>query len=145
MASALYDCLHFCCRNPTDCDSVCRNKPEEFANRVREIRGFDLDNVPRAMPAIPPELPSGVPVIFHNNKRTAGFAGPGTVCLPLYKMVEAKSGQVKYSNPCELTEIFGLHPGTQVIPDRYIHRPGAGEMVASRCGPYRNHPRAEEA
>ncbi len=115
VASALYDCLHFCCRNPTDCDSVCRNKPDEFANRVREIRGFDLENVPRAMPAIAPDLPPGVPVIFHSNKRTTGFAGPGTVCLLLCKLIEAKSGRVKYSTPRELTENFGLHLGTQVI------------------------------
>ncbi len=115
VASALYDCLHFCCGNAADSDSVCRNKPDDFADRVREISGFSLENVPRAMPPISPELPSGVPVIFHGNKRSAGFTGPGTVCLPLHRLVEAKNGRVKYSNPRELTDNFGLHPGTQVI------------------------------
>jgi len=32
---------------PRDCDVVCRNKPEQFAQRVREVGGFLFDNVPR--------------------------------------------------------------------------------------------------
>ena len=115
VASALYDCLDFCCGIPADCDSVCRNNPGTFANRVREIQGFSLDNVPRAIPAISPELPSGVPVIFHGNKRSNGFTGPGTVCLPLYRLVDLRSRQVKYASSRALTEKFGIHPGTQVI------------------------------
>ena len=115
VASALYDCLDFCCHTPADCDSVCRNNPGTFANRVREIRGFSLENVPRAIPTISPELPSGVPVIFHGNKRSNSFIGPGTVCLPLYKLVDLKSRQIKYASSQALTEKFGLHPATQVI------------------------------
>ena len=37
VATALYDCLSFCCQNPADCDTVCRKKPDEFAARVGRL------------------------------------------------------------------------------------------------------------
>ncbi|MEO6829331.1 MAG: hypothetical protein ABI164_05935, partial [Acidobacteriaceae bacterium] len=79
VATALYDCLSFCCKNPAECDTVCRNKPDEFAARIREVGGFGLENVPRAAALAAPDLPQGVPVIFHGNKRSTKFSGPGTV------------------------------------------------------------------
>jgi hypothetical protein len=115
VSAAVYDCLSFCCQNAADCDTVCRNKPDEFAARVREVGGFGLENVPRAAALLTPDLPPGVPVIFHGNKRSAKFSGPGTVCLPLYRLVEARSGRVRYTDAQQLTDAFGLKPGTQVI------------------------------
>lgn len=38
-----FDCLSLCCNRPEDCDAVCRNNPEMFATRVREIGGFSLE------------------------------------------------------------------------------------------------------
>src|SRR5205807_9321186 len=40
ITDSLFDCLGFCCNNASDCDVVCRNKPEEFVQRVREVGGF---------------------------------------------------------------------------------------------------------
>ncbi len=115
VASAIFDCLHFCCQNPSGCDAVCRNKPEEFAKRVREVGGFGLENVPRAEAIAAPELPSVVPVVFHGNKRSSTFAGPGVVCLPMYKLVEARDGVVRFTSPQHLRDTFGLEMSTKII------------------------------
>ena len=71
---AFYDCYDNCCGNAGRCDAVCRNKPREFAQRVREIGGFRLDNVPRAVRLPKPLLPPVVPVLMHGNIREARFA-----------------------------------------------------------------------
>jgi len=113
--SAIFDCMQLCCQRPLDCDAVCRNKPHEFAHRVREVGGFGFENVPRAEKPVNPQLPSVVPVIFHGNKRSSTFAGSGIVCLPLYKLVEARTGRARFTNARQLTDAFGLMPGTTVI------------------------------
>jgi hypothetical protein len=107
--------MHLCCGNPSSCDAVCRNKPEEFAQRVREVGGFTLENVSRAAALDAPELPSLVPVIFHGNKRSPKFSGAGVVCLPMYKLIEARTGAVRFTNPQQLRERFGLEKWTKVI------------------------------
>jgi hypothetical protein len=115
VASDLYDCLHFCCGSPSGCDAVCRNKPEEFAQRVREVGGFSLENVPRAELLAFPELPTLVPVVFHGNKRTLTFAGPDVICLPMSKVVEARAAVVRFKSPQHLRDTFGLGPNARVI------------------------------
>jgi hypothetical protein len=82
---------------------------------VREVCGFGLENVPRAETLAVPELPRVVPVVFHGNKRTSTFAGPGVVCLPMYKLVEARSGGVRFTSARQLRERFGLEPSSRVI------------------------------
>jgi hypothetical protein len=64
VGDALFDCLGFCCHNPADCDAVCRNKAEEFAQRVREVGGFSFDNVPRSPIISAPSLPAVVPLLY---------------------------------------------------------------------------------
>ncbi len=64
-----YDCLGDCCENPTTCDNVCPRNFEAYVNRYREVDGFDLTNIPRAKPCLPPNLPLYVPLIFHRNRR----------------------------------------------------------------------------
>ena len=97
---AFYHCLDNCCGNPEKCDSVCRNKPREFVQRVREIGGFRLDNVPRAARLPVPPLPSVVPVLFHGNNRDIPFAAPA-VCLPLYKAIARHGGEERYADAGE--------------------------------------------
>jgi len=113
--SDLFDCLNFCCGNPSRCDVVCRNKPQEFAQRVREVNGFSLVNVPRADPLLVPELPPLVPVVFHGNKRAMTFTGPEVFCLPMCKVVEARAAAVRFKNPQHLRDAFRLEPSAKVI------------------------------
>lgn len=115
VAASVYDCTSLCCQRPSECDAVCRNKPDEFAKRVREVEGFSLLNVPTTLPVEYPIITSVVPVIFHGHKRSLGFDGHGTVCLPLFKVVSAHSGTVLYSTPAALHQKFRLAEGTTII------------------------------
>ena len=76
IGDALFDCLGFCCHNAQDCDTVCRNKPKEFAQRVREVGGFSFDNVPRAPMVSAPSLPPIVPLLYHGSGRSIPFKPP---------------------------------------------------------------------
>ena len=112
--SALYDCLDLCCHQPERCDSVCRNKPIEFAKRVREIRGFPLDNVPRAQQLSPLPLPSVVPVLYHGKSRKKAFAPP-SVCLSLYSAIPRQDGRERYADAVEVANAFRFRLGTPII------------------------------
>jgi hypothetical protein len=112
---ALYDCLGLCsCKDRTTCDAVCRNKPVDFARRVREVGGFAFDNVPRA-PILPtPFLPVVVPTLYHGNRRVASFSA-AAVCLSLYRVVQRHTGEIRYSNGAEIATAFGITPNTPLI------------------------------
>jgi len=111
---ALYDCLRFCCQNPSRCDAVCRNKPDDFARRVREVAGFELDNVPRAMVLKTRTLPAVIPLLYHGNRRLAAFEAPA-VCLPLYSVIRRQNGEIRYGNASELAKGFGVGAQVPVI------------------------------
>lgn len=115
VAAPIFDCMHLCCSNPGDCDSVCRNKPEDFARRVREIGGFDLDSVPRAPKLVAPELPDIIPTVFHGGKRESQFEGPGAVCIPLFKVIGVRGAEVKFHSDEDLRKKFKLSPDTTII------------------------------
>lgn len=114
VGDALFDCLSLCCHKPTDCDAVCRNKPEEFASRVREIGGFAFDNVPRA-PVLPaPSLPTLVPLLYHRSGRSARFRAPA-VCLPLYSVIRRQDGKPRYLTANDLAAGFGIGRDVAVV------------------------------
>lgn len=110
----LFDCLQFCCGKPEDCDAVCRTKPEDFANRVREVSGFAFENVPRATVLHAPSLPAIIPLLYHGSKRVAGFTA-AAVCLPLYSVIERMDGTARFANKTELETGFGLGQNTTVL------------------------------
>lgn len=134
-----YHCLDYCCGRPNDCDSVCRNKPREFAQRVREIGGFQLHNVPRSAQLPLPPLPSVVPVLFHGNSREARFAAPA-ICLPLYSVIARHRGEERYEDEEAIAAAFRFAAGTPLIltgtaDDRPIERwwsLGSGRQEAIR-------------
>jgi hypothetical protein len=110
----LFDCLGFCCGNAADCDAVCRNRPDEFARRVREIQGFAFDNVPHAPKLDVAPLPFAVPAIFHGDRRRTPFQTP-VACLPLYEVIQRHDGEARYTNHQELTQDFKIAAGTTLI------------------------------
>lgn len=111
----LFDCTGFCCNKPEQCDSVCTNKPLEFAQRVREVSGFDLSNVPRTDALPIPSLPAFLPVLYHKTKRVEAFAGSAAVCLPLYSVIRRHNGETRYLNREELAAGFSVAPDIPVI------------------------------
>ena len=110
----LYDCLGYCCGEPEQCDSVCRNKPRDFAQRIREIDGFRLDNVQRVVRLPEIQLPAVVPVVFHGNGRVMPFTAPA-VCLPLYKMIGRCYGERRYANADAVAVEFRFEAGTPLL------------------------------
>ena len=111
---AFFQCLDNCCGMPQKCDSVCRNKPRDFVQRVREIGGFRLDNVPRAARLPEPALPSVVPVLFHGNSRDTPFAAP-SVCLPLYKVIARHNGEERHADADAVATAFQFEAGTPLL------------------------------
>jgi hypothetical protein len=110
----LYDCLGFCCGKPSDCDRVCRNRPEAFTRAVREINGFELDNVPRAAVLPRPRMTSVVPVLYHGAKRATPFRA-SSVCLPLYDIIARHNGGERYDTRAALAEKYGIREDATII------------------------------
>ncbi len=108
-----FDCLDFCCGNPSACDRVCRNNPD-YVERVREVGGFDLAKVPRARPLVAPELPLIVPVLFHGSARVARIAPPAAA-LSLYQMFSRRTGEPRYASHEALCAAFCVMPGTPLV------------------------------
>ncbi len=64
-----FSCLDDCCGKPDTCDGMCPNNPLGFRDRMREVNGLELDNIPRAAPCAASVLPSYIPYIYHGNRR----------------------------------------------------------------------------
>lgn len=111
---AFYDCYDTCCGDAASCDAVCRHKPRAFAQRIREIDGFRLDNVPRALGSPAPLLPPVVPVLLHGSARRAAFA-PQAVCVPLYRVIARHSGRERYADAAAVAAAFRFKTGTPLI------------------------------
>lgn len=108
----IFDCLSLCCRRPERCTSVCRNNPD-FADRVREIGGFDLADVPRVERCQSPVLPPVVPVVFHVS-RLEGPIRETIVALPLYELLSRHDAS-RYESPEALRSAFKLMPRSRIV------------------------------
>lgn len=111
---AFFNCLDNCCHRPDSCDSMCRRKPRDFVQRIREIAGFRLDNVPRAARLAEPAIPPVVPLLYHGNRREAPFAPPA-VCLPLYRVIARHGGEERYGDSRAVADAFRFRQETPVI------------------------------
>jgi len=113
MKAAFFDCLQFCCGEPETCDRVCRNHPD-YVDRVREVGGFAFDSVPCAPRLVAPDLPRLVPVIYHGNRRELSVPFPA-IALPLYRLLDRKTGAPRFTDYTTLCTAFGIEPGTTII------------------------------
>lgn len=110
----LFDCTSTCCGKPSSCDRVCIKNPKVFFRSVREIDGFEFDNVPRS-PILPkPRLPEIVPILYHGSKRVTPFR-PAAACLPLYSVIARHDGTQRYATATALAEKFGIGSDVPVI------------------------------
>lgn len=125
--ASFFDCTDYCrCDDKARCDLVCRGKPTQFVERVREVRGLDLTNVPRA-PIINIEtLPSMVPLIEHATARVSSLNSP-IVALPLYALVDMNRSTLRYADRQALSQKFGIDSKARLVisgvaRDRRIER-----------------------
>jgi len=109
----LFDCTRFCCGAPMSCDRVCRHSPD-YADRVREVGGFNFDNIARNDTLVAPPLPGLMPVVFHGSRRARNIPA-GAVALPLQQALVCQLGTGRQDRPLELRAAFGLAPDTTII------------------------------
>lgn len=113
-ASPILDCMDLCCGQPEVCTKVCRAKPKDFVDRVREVDGFDLTTVKKAPALQAPTLPSMVPVVYHGKKRSRRYPG-GAVALSLYALLNKRTGDLKFSSREELCEAFKIASNSTIV------------------------------
>jgi hypothetical protein len=63
-----FDCQRFCCRKP-NCETVCFNSPANYARRLKEINGFDLNTIQGCDPVDIERIRGFVPL--RRRRRTA--------------------------------------------------------------------------
>lgn len=107
-----FDCGSFCCRDRDRCKLVCRHN-RHYAFRVREIGGYELDNVPRARALVSPPLPPIVHVMYNAAGLRRRLAVPA-ICLSLYRMFD-RDGRPRFTNPEALRDAYRLDSSTRVI------------------------------
>jgi len=107
-----YSCLDDCCGKPSTCDGMCPNNPVGFRDRMREINGLELDNVPRAAPC-PAALPAYIPYIYHGNRRAVPL-DIDAVALPLRRFYRP-DGRLRFASRGEIETTFGISPQTRIV------------------------------
>ncbi len=113
--AGVFDCDDFCsCDDRAACDTVCRNKPDQFFERYLEIGGFDLESTPRVGALTAPELPSVIPLIGHKYSRKS-VLNESVVAVPLYELFHMGSGQPHVRTRAELAERFRIPETATVV------------------------------
>lgn len=111
----IFDCTTFCrCPDPTKCDTVCRADTTRFVQRVREVVGFSLSNLPVVDLAPIPDLPDVVPLLFHGSRRTESLREPA-VALPLYDLIDMRGGTLRVRTRDELAARFRIDDRCSLI------------------------------
>lgn len=114
VGSGAFNCLSYCCRQPDACDSVCVGNLTRFVARVREVGGFDLNDIPRSQQVPRTPLPALVPMIYHGSNRTTPFFAP-TIALSLYSLIDRRRQRVKFTSRGLLCEAFRISPRSRVL------------------------------
>jgi hypothetical protein len=93
---------------------VCPRNLKGFVERVREVNGFGLENIPRTEPRPATNFPPYVPYIFHNNRREAPLQVP-MAALPLHQFYSRRTGMPRYASRAEVEKAFCIAPSTRII------------------------------
>lgn len=117
---AVMGCTDLCtCADPSKCDNVCTRNPAQFVARLREVRGFELDNVAHARPVRTPSLPAIIPTFMHGKRRSSAIPLPA-VAVPLHRMFYARSGHLRFLTRGDLEAAYKVSP-------RYLILDGVAE------------------
>jgi hypothetical protein len=108
-----YYCLDDCCGKPATCDGMCPRSPLGFKERMREVDGLELDNLPRAKRCAATGIPSYVPYLYHGNRRAVPLDIPA-VALPLRRFFR-HDGQPAVTSRAEVEAMFGIAPHTRIV------------------------------
>jgi hypothetical protein len=108
-----FSCLDDCCGKPDTCDGMCPNNPIGFRDRMREVNGLELGNIPHAEPCAAPALPAYIPYIYHGNRRAVPL-DIEAVALPLRRFYR-QDGLPSFTSRAEVEAMFGIGPHTRLI------------------------------
>lgn len=115
MDRAAMDCTDLCvCEEPSRCDNVCIRNPARFVARVREIRGFGFENIPRAPVLGNPDIPAFIPAILHGKRRASQLVAEAAA-IPLSKMFYARNGHLRFAARGNLEIAFRVRPSFLVL------------------------------
>lgn len=109
-----YWCLDDCCKNPATCDSMCPRNQSGFIDRMREVNGLELDNLPRTSPCASTNVPLYIPYLYHGNRR-ANPLDVTMVALPLSRFFSRRDGQIAFASRTEVEAKFGIAARTQIL------------------------------
>jgi hypothetical protein len=107
------DCQRFCCGGKPDCKVVCFNSKRNYAKRLKEIRGFDLHNVPRCGPVEFSRLRGFAPLIHHAYVRKKEFHSE-TIALSLYALLD-REGAPRYVSREEIAKNFRISSKAKLL------------------------------
>jgi hypothetical protein len=93
--------MQYCCGKPAKCYAVCPRTPSRFSWRIREIKGFGLENIRKFQALGPSSLPEAIPLIYHGSRRQTSFAYDA-VAISLYHLYDRRTGTLKFSSLEEL-------------------------------------------
>jgi hypothetical protein len=108
-----YWCLDDCCGKPGTCDGMCPNNPIGFRDRMREVNGLELDNIPGAAPCPAAPLPAYVPYLYHRSRRAKPL-DIEAIALPL-RSVHSPDGRLRFKSRAEVEARFGIGPNTRIV------------------------------
>ena len=114
VSAPIFSCEDYCCQEPENCDVVCRNNPEDFVNRIREINGFDLMTVDHAPKLAVPVLPSVIPLLYHRGGRSDTLSIEA-VSLQFFQMFNHETGKLQFDTHEELCKAYRISPNTRII------------------------------
>jgi hypothetical protein len=106
------DCQRFCC-NRSDCSIVCFNSPVNYARRLEEIGGFDLNTIPSCQPVHTDRVRGFVPLIHHAYSRSEPFFSD-VIAISLFELLD-RDGAPKYTCRDEINRNFRISPKAKLI------------------------------
>ena len=114
-AGVFLDCHDLCtCADKSKCDMVCRFNPSHFVARMREIDGFEFDNIPRFKELPLPNMPLVVPLIHHKYSRSSVLNEP-VVAISLYELVNMGNGELHVRTREELAQRFLVPANASIV------------------------------
>ena len=126
--SAMLTCMDLChCADPSACDMVCPKAPTRFARRVHEVRGFQLDDIPRRNFNARPAPAGCVTLIEGRVSRRRPIELPDYAAIPLSRAITGRGLQQRAKTRDEVVRDHGVLPRkgwivTGIENDRYVER-----------------------
>lgn len=109
-----YSCLDDCCGDPQTCDTVCPRNRTTFIERLREIDGYDLKNIPRASTRPAPHLPPYIPLVYHGDRRGKPLKVEAAA-IPFHKLYSRGERRLRYASRAEMAAAFTISPDAQLV------------------------------